>query len=160
MTRKPWSHVRILIYRTWAIMPTMARLMESPLIFNPNRSQKGAFLFFLSQPLLTQGLYEPHPSPATFNKTVGFGLAEIAASQIVADRKGNAFIVEKIVKNCYAFYYYNRQYSYSPTVLGRVGLGHECEAHAGNFSIRGQTNMRKLRLGLPNLRKIFNIVKF
>ena len=27
------------------------------------------------------------------------------ASQIVADRKGNAFIVEKIVKNCYAFYY-------------------------------------------------------
>ena len=29
-------------------------------------------------------------------------IAEIAASQIVADRKGNAFIVEKIVKNCYA----------------------------------------------------------
>ena len=29
------------------------------------------------------------------------------ASQIVADRKGNAFIVEKIVKNCYAFYYYH-----------------------------------------------------
>ena len=87
-------------------------------------------------------------------------IAEIAASQIVADRKGNAFIVEKIVKNCHAFYYYNRQYSYSLTVLGRVGLGHECEAHEGNFSIRGQTNMRKLRLGLPNLRKIFNIVKF
>ena len=38
----------------------------------------------------------------------------------------------------------NRQYSYSPTVLGRVGLDHECEAHAGNFSPRGQTNMRKL----------------
>ena len=54
----------------------------------------------------------------------------------------------------------NRQYSYSPTVLGRVGLDHECEAHAGNFSPRGQTNMRKLRLSLPNLRKIFNIVKF
>ena len=34
-------------------------------------------------------------------------IAEIAASQIVADRKGNAFIVEKIVKNCYAFYYYH-----------------------------------------------------
>ena len=54
----------------------------------------------------------------------------------------------------------NRQYSYSPTVLGRVGLDHECEAHAGNFSRRGQTNMRKLRLSLPNLRKTFNIVKF
>ena len=32
---------------------------------------------------------------------------EIAASQIVADRKGNAFIVEKVVKNCSAFYYYH-----------------------------------------------------
>ena len=31
----------------------------------------------------------------------------VAALQIVADRKGNAFNVEKIVKNCYAFYYYN-----------------------------------------------------
>ena len=54
----------------------------------------------------------------------------------------------------------NRQYSYSPTVLGRVGLDHECEAHAGNFSPRGQTNMRKLRLSLLNLRILFNIVKF
>ena len=53
----------------------------------------------------------------------------------------------------------NRQYSYSPTVLGRVGLDHECEVHAGNFSRRGQTNMRKLPLILPNLRKMFNIVK-
>ena len=34
-------------------------------------------------------------------------IPEIAASQIVADRKGNAFIVEKMVKNCYAFYYYH-----------------------------------------------------
>ena len=34
-------------------------------------------------------------------------IAEIAASQIVADRKGNAFIAEKIVKNCSAFYYYH-----------------------------------------------------
>ena len=54
----------------------------------------------------------------------------------------------------------NRQYSYSLTVLGREGLEHEFEAHAGNFSPRGQTSMRKLRLSLPNLRKIFNIVKF
>ena len=34
-------------------------------------------------------------------------IAEIAASQTVVDRKGNAFIVQKIVKNCYAFYYYH-----------------------------------------------------
>ena len=54
----------------------------------------------------------------------------------------------------------NRQYSYSPIVLGRVGLDHECETHAENFSPRGQTNMRKLPLSLPNLRKIFHIVKF
>ena len=64
------------------------------------------------------------------------------------------------VKKDFVIYSSNRQYSYSPTVLGRVGLDHECEAHAGNFSPRGQTNMRKLRLSLPNLRKIFNIVKF
>ena len=38
---------------------------------------------------------------------------------------------------------YNRQYSYPPTVLGRVGLDHECEAHAGTFSPRGRTNMKK-----------------
>ena len=34
-------------------------------------------------------------------------IAEIAASQIVADRKGNAFIVEQIVKKFYAIYYYH-----------------------------------------------------
>ena len=34
-------------------------------------------------------------------------IAVIAASQTVADPKGNAFTVEKIVKNCYAFYHYN-----------------------------------------------------
>ena len=55
---------------------------------------------------------------------------------------------------------YNRQYSYPPTVLGRVGLDHECEAHAGTFLLRRQINMRKLRLSLRNLRKTFNIVKF
>ena len=64
------------------------------------------------------------------------------------------------VKKDFVIYSSNRQYSYSPTVLGRVGLDHECEAHAGTFSPRGQRNMRKLRQSLPNLRKIFNIVKF
>ena len=34
-------------------------------------------------------------------------IAEIADSQIVADRKGNAFIMEKFKKNCYAFYCYH-----------------------------------------------------
>ena len=35
-------------------------------------------------------------------------IAEIAASQIVADPKGNTFIVEKMVRNnCYALYYYH-----------------------------------------------------
>ena len=34
-------------------------------------------------------------------------IAEIAASQKVAERKGNAFIVEIIVKNCYDFCYYH-----------------------------------------------------
>ena len=34
-------------------------------------------------------------------------IADIATSQIVADRKGNAFIVEDMVKNCYAFYCYH-----------------------------------------------------
>ena len=96
--------------------------------------------------LRVRGFYLLNKQEKNYHKIAW--IAEIAASQIVADRKGNAFIVEKIVKNCYAFYYYNRQYSYSPTVLGRVGLGHECEAHAGNFSMSGQTNMRKLRLGL------------
>ena len=51
----------------------------------------------------------------------------------------------------------NRQDSYSPTVLDRVGLDHECEAHAGTFSPRGQTNMKKLRLFLPNLWKILTL---
>ena len=64
------------------------------------------------------------------------------------------------VKKDFVIYSSNRQYSYSPTVLGRVGLDHECEAHAWTFSPRGQTNMRKLRLNLSNLRNIFNIVKF
>ena len=60
---------------------------------------------------------------------------------------------------CFLIHNINRQYSYSPTVLGRVGFDHECEAHAGNFSRRGQINMRKVRLSLQSLRKTFNIVK-
>ena len=34
-------------------------------------------------------------------------ITEIAASQVVADRKGNAFIVEKMVENCYAFFLFH-----------------------------------------------------
>ena len=32
-------------------------------------------------------------------------------------------------------------------------------ANAGNFSSRGQADIRKLRLSLPNSRKIFNVEK-
>ena len=40
----------------------------------------------------------------------------------------------KIVYNvCREGHFHPRQNSYSPTVLGRVGLDHECEAHAGTF---------------------------
>ena len=53
----------------------------------------------------------------------------------------------------------NRQYSYSPTVLGRAGLDHECEAHAGTFSPRGQTNMKKFRRAYILERSLFQTTK-
>ena len=55
--------------------------------------------------LRVRGFYLLNKQEKNYHKIVW--IAEIAASQIVADRKGNAFIVEKIVKNCYAFYYYH-----------------------------------------------------
>ena len=55
--------------------------------------------------LRVRGFYLSNKQEKNYHKIVW--IAEIAASQIVADRKGNAFIVEKIVKNCYAFYYYH-----------------------------------------------------
>ena len=55
--------------------------------------------------LRVQGFYLSNKQEKYYHKIAW--IAEIAASQIVADRKGNAFIVEKIVKNCYAFYYYH-----------------------------------------------------
>ena len=45
-------------------------------------------------------------------------------------------------------------------ILGRVAFEHKYEADTGNFSPRGQTNMKKLWLSLPNLREIFNVVMF
>ena len=43
-------------------------------------------------------------------------------------------IVYKIVYNvCREGHFHPWQNSYSLTVLGRVGLDHECEAHAGTF---------------------------
>ena len=53
--------------------------------------------------LRVRGFYLSNKQEKYYHKIAW--IAEIAASQIVADRKGNAFIVEKIVKNCYAFYY-------------------------------------------------------
>ena len=70
---------------------------------------------------------------------------------------------ENTAKIFFGWMFTSRQNSYSQTVLGRVGLDHECEAHAGTFSPRGQTNTKKLRLSfrsLPKLRTILNIVKF
>ena len=55
--------------------------------------------------LRVRGFYLLNKQEKNYHKIAW--IAEIAASQIVADRKGNAFIVEKIVKNCYAFYYYH-----------------------------------------------------
>ena len=47
----------------------------------------------------------------------------------------------------------NRQYSYSPTSWDELAL-------IMNARLMRVPSMRKLRLSLPNLRKIFNIVKF
>ena len=55
--------------------------------------------------LRVRGFYLLNKQEKNYHKIAW--IAEIAASQIVADRKGNAFIVEKIVKNCYAFHYYH-----------------------------------------------------
>ena len=55
--------------------------------------------------LRVRGFYLLNKQEKNYHKIAW--IAEIAASQIVADRKGNAFIVEKIVKNFYAFYYYH-----------------------------------------------------
>ena len=35
----------------------------------------------------------------------------------------------------------NRRYSYSPTALGRETSQHDCEAKAGNFLAKTQTNI-------------------
>ena len=55
--------------------------------------------------LRVRGFYLSNKQEKNYHKIAY--MVEIAASQIVADRKGNAFNVKKIVKNCYAFYYYN-----------------------------------------------------
>ena len=55
--------------------------------------------------LRVRGFYLSNKQEKYYHKIAW--IAEIAASQIVADRKGNVFIVEKIVKKCYAFYYYH-----------------------------------------------------
>ena len=55
--------------------------------------------------LRVRGFYLSNKQEKNYHKIAW--IAEIAASQIVADCKGNTFIVEKIVKNCYAFCYYH-----------------------------------------------------
>ena len=55
--------------------------------------------------LRVRGIYLLNKQDENYHKIAW--IAEIAASQIAADRKGNAFIVDKIVKNYYAFYYHH-----------------------------------------------------
>ena len=55
--------------------------------------------------LRVRGFYLSNKQEENYHKIAW--IAEIAVSQIVADRKGNAFIVEKIAKNCHAFNYYH-----------------------------------------------------
>ena len=59
----------------------------------------------MSLVLRVQGFYLLNKQEKNYHKIVW--IAEIVASQIVADRKGNTFIVEKKVKNWYVFYYYH-----------------------------------------------------
>ena len=55
--------------------------------------------------LRVRGFYLSNKQEKNYHKIAW--IIEIAASQIVADRKGNAFIVEK---NCYASVYYYHCY--------------------------------------------------
>ena len=55
--------------------------------------------------LRVRGFYLSNKQEKYYHKIAW--IAEIPASQIVAGRKGNAFIVEKIIKIFYAFYYYH-----------------------------------------------------
>ena len=55
--------------------------------------------------LRVRGFYSSNKQEENYHKIAW--IAEIAALQIVADREGTAFIVEKIVKKCYAFYCYH-----------------------------------------------------
>ena len=55
--------------------------------------------------LRVRGIYLSNKQAKNYHKIAW--IIEIAASQIVADRKGNAFIVEK---NCYASVYYYHCY--------------------------------------------------
>ena len=55
--------------------------------------------------LRVRGFYLLNKQEKNYHKIAW--ISEIAASQMVADHKGNASFVEKIVKNCYAFYCYH-----------------------------------------------------
>ena len=55
--------------------------------------------------LRVRGFYLSNKQEKNYHKIAW--MVEIAASQIVADRKGNAFIVEKNVKKFYVIYYYH-----------------------------------------------------
>ena len=65
-------------------------------------------------------------------------------------------IVYKIVYNvCREGHFHPWQNSYSPTVLGRVGLDHECEAHAGTFLARRTNKYEKTAAEFAEFKKKF-----
>ena len=65
-------------------------------------------------------------------------------------------IVYKIVYNvCREGHFHPWQNSYSPTVLGRVGLDHECEAHAGTFLARRTNKYEKTAAEFAEFKKNF-----
>ena len=62
----------------------------------------------------------------------------------------------KIVYNvCREGHFHPWQNSYSPTVLGRVGLDHECEAHAGTFLARRTNKYEKTAAEFAEFKKNF-----
>ena len=62
--------------------------------------------------LRVRGFYLLYKQEKNYHKIAW--MAEIVASQIVADSNGNTLIVVKIVKNCYSFYYYHCYLSILP----------------------------------------------
>ena len=75
--------------------------------YSPEDRLKAFEYIQMSLLLRVRGFYLLNKQEKNYHK-IGW-IAEMAALQIVAHRKckGNAFIEEKMIKNCPAFYYYH-----------------------------------------------------